>query len=82
MVNDDDTYCNDERPPNPLKDATLASTLLFDWAWPLLKLGSARPLEEADLPQVHPHDSSAYNRSYIDRIWKQCQQERKSLARG
>jgi len=58
------------RPPCPLIDASIPQKLLFGWAWPLLKLGSQRPLQEVDLPNVHPMDSSRYNREYIDKIWK------------
>ncbi|CAJ1947895.1 unnamed protein product [Cylindrotheca closterium] len=57
------------RSPSPLIDASIPQKLLFGWAWPLLKLGSQRPLQEVDLPNVHPEDSSHYNRKYIDTLW-------------
>ncbi|KAL3941127.1 MAG: hypothetical protein SGBAC_004466 [Bacillariaceae sp.] len=60
------------RPPCPLIDASIPQRLLFGWAWPLLKLGSQRPLQENDLPTVHPKDSSRYNREYIDNLWKKA----------
>ena len=53
----------------PLIDASIPQKIFFGWAWPLLKLGSQRPLQEVDLPDVHPKDSSRYNREYIDKIW-------------
>jgi ATP-binding cassette subfamily C (CFTR/MRP) protein 4 len=70
-----------QRPPSPLKDATFFTQILFGWAWPLLKLGSSRPLEEIDLPDVHLLDSSAYNKSYMDQLWKQRNEGKHSLAR-
>lgn len=58
------------RPPCPLDDATLLQRLLFLWAWPLLRLGASRPLEESDLADVSVSDSSSYNRSYVrERVW-------------
>eukprot|EP00980_Cylindrotheca_fusiformis_P019849 scaffold6966_cov112-Cylindrotheca_fusiformis.AAC.27 len=61
------------RQPSPLlhaKTVPLFQKLLFGWAWPLLKLGSTRPLEEMDLPEVHPLDSSVYNKEYISQLWQ------------
>lgn len=55
----------DKRPPSPLQDASLLSRWFFSWAWPLLKLGKERPLQEEDLPHILPEDSSRYNRDHL-----------------
>jgi ATP-binding cassette subfamily C (CFTR/MRP) protein 4 len=70
------------RTPSPLTNVNFFQQLLFGWAWPLLKLGSLRPLEEPDLPEVHPRDSSAYNKAYIRKLWKQEQHEQHGLGRA
>ena len=57
------------RLPSPIEDANLFSHLLFSWAWPLLKVGNQKILEEEDLPEIHTRDSSSYNRLYIKRLW-------------
>lgn len=46
------------RPENPLHHASFLSRLFFSWAYPLLKTGLQRPLQEEDLPHVDPIDSS------------------------
>ena len=47
---------------NPLEHASQLSQWFFLWAWPLLALGSQRPLEPEDLPDLLPEDSSSVNR--------------------
>ena len=65
------------RPKCPLNDTTIISRLFFGWAWSLLDLGSTRPLEEKDLPDIHQFESSAYNREYINKhvLYRQQQLE-------
>lgn len=55
------------------------------WPYPLLKLGMERLLEEADLPEIAPVDTSAENRIYLQKIWKdECKRhpEKPSLHRA
>ena len=72
--NNPTTYERKEAPTmrqqSPLIDATWMKHLLFGWAWPLLELGSTRSLDERDLPEVHPTDSSEYNRTRITKLWE------------
>jgi hypothetical protein len=46
----------------------LTNTILFGWAFPLLRLGMERPIEESDLPELHPTDTSEFNRSKVERL--------------
>ena len=70
--NDNDTQ---HRPPNLMSQASLLSRLFFQWAYPLLKRGMERPLQERDLPTVMERDSSAYNRDHFAALWQaECQQ--------
>ena len=51
-----------ERPGNLLSTNTsILSKLSFVWAYPTLKLGSMRPLEEIDLPKT---DERIFSREY------------------
>jgi ABC-type multidrug transport system fused ATPase/permease subunit len=58
------------RPPNMMASASCLSRLLFYWPYPLLKLGLQRPLEDQDLPEILPPDTSRYNREYVKELWK------------
>ena len=58
-----------ERMPNPWKQASWLSRLLFTWPYPLLKLGMERPLEEQDLPEILDGDRSTANRLYLEGVW-------------
>ena len=58
------------RPSNMMESASFLSRLLFRWPFPLLQVGLSRPLEEHDLPEILPVDSSKYNRDYFDKVWK------------
>lgn len=66
---------NFERPPNLLAQASLVSRLFFSWAWPLLSLGLMRPLQESDLPEISPLDTSLINRAALERIWDDEQEK-------
>lgn len=72
-----------QRPPSPLLgNVSTFQKILFGWAWPLLKLGSQRPLEESDLPHVHPIDSSAFNKEYISNLWNASETPQQGLGRA
>jgi ATP-binding cassette, subfamily C (CFTR/MRP), member 4 len=71
-----------QRPPNPLKDASLWSRLTFAWAYdPLLAVGSKRPLEEVDLPELDLVDTSQYQLRRLEQLWQQ-QEKPTSLGRA
>ena len=57
------------RPSNPLDNATFLSRCSFSYAFPLLKLGKERPIEECDLPALDELETSTYNRHLIENIW-------------
>jgi ATP-binding cassette, subfamily C (CFTR/MRP), member 4 len=63
------------RPKNLMKDASVISRMLFYWPFPLLKLGLQRPLEESDLPEILPEDSSDVNKNHFERIWREEQKK-------
>lgn len=69
------------RTPSPLEGASLASRILFTWPYPLLKLGSTRPLTEADLPALAEPDSAAHCREKFAALWKQEKERCKELQR-
>jgi hypothetical protein len=66
----------DERPPNPLLNASFLSKMFFTWPYPILKLGLERPLEEKDLSDVAEVDSSLYNLRHFNKIWAEEQKIR------
>ena len=71
------------RKESSLKNATLLSQICFSWAYPLLKLGAKRPLQEIDLDELDTLDTSAYNKSKIEEMWQQeIISKRKNLARA
>jgi ATP-binding cassette subfamily C (CFTR/MRP) protein 4 len=75
----------EERPPNPLLNASFLSRMFFTWPYPILKLGMERPLEEKDLAAVAEVDSSVYNLTHFNRVWAEEQRLRPknpSLARA
>ena len=59
------------RPANALSssDVGILSKMSFAWAYPTLELGSKRPLEECDLPDLHIFESSDFNRTKIEEMW-------------
>ena len=71
-----ESSANVPRPKNLMKDASVISRMLFYWPFPLLKLGLQRPLEEIDLPEILPADSSDLNKNHFERIWQEEQQNR------
>lgn len=58
------------RPACPFEHTSMYQHVLFSWALPLLQLGTKRPLQEIDLPALHFEDTSAYNKLYIEKLWK------------
>lgn len=62
---------NGTRPNNPLDQASFISRLFFMWPYSLLKLGMTRPLEECDLADVLPRDTSLYSRDYFLKMWNE-----------
>jgi ATP-binding cassette, subfamily C (CFTR/MRP), member 4 len=71
------------RPPNAFGTASFLSKLLFTWPYPLLQLGMRKTLQDSDLPESLPADSSAYALPYFTRLWQREQQrERPSLRRA
>lgn len=57
-----------QRPCNPLENANIISQYLFWWAYPLLNIGSKRPLNESDLPSLLEVDTSSYNCNKIEQL--------------
>jgi ABC-type multidrug transport system fused ATPase/permease subunit len=53
-----------------MASASRWSRLFFYWPYPLLKLGLQRPLEDRDLPEIMLHDTSRYNREYLQELWR------------
>jgi ATP-binding cassette subfamily C (CFTR/MRP) protein 4 len=64
-----------ERPGNLITNASIVSRLFFSWPWPLLSLGLKRPLQELDLPEISPLDTSSINRASLERIWNDEKQK-------
>ena len=60
----------DDRPEFLLTDASLLSHISFACAYPTLKLGSVKALEDHDLPKLHRLETSAFNRDNIEEMWK------------
>jgi hypothetical protein len=75
MTNDKDGA---SRPPNLLREAGFASKCFFAWAYPLMQLGCQRPLEEFDLPELDPLDTSSYNRIQLETLWEKTKASPKS----
>ncbi len=68
------------RPPNPFENATLLSRCSFSYAKPLLNIGKSRPIQQADLPDLHPFETSDYNRQLIEDIWeRECKNADESV---
>jgi ATP-binding cassette subfamily C (CFTR/MRP) protein 4 len=49
----------------------IISRFFFHSAYPILKLGSQRPLTENDLPELGELESSYFNRMKIEKVWAQ-----------
>jgi ATP-binding cassette, subfamily C (CFTR/MRP), member 4 len=70
-------------PPNAFGTASFLSKLLFTWPYPLLQQGMRKTLQDSDLPESLPADSSAYALPYFTRLWQREQQRpRPSLRRA
>lgn len=53
---------------SPWEEASFVSCLCFAWAFPLLRKGFRRPLQESDLPALARVDTSLYNVQHLKRI--------------
>ena len=88
-INSDETTSNEtaesnfsiNRPPNNLASASFLSRLLFLWPYEVIRTGLDRPLQEADLPDVLPEDSSKYNLELMERIWRNEQERCQNVSR-
>lgn len=58
-----------QHPPNPLENARIWSQIFFLWAYPLVRLGKERPLEDLDLPTLALIDSSKFQSDHLDQVW-------------
>lgn len=58
------------RPPPALQGAGCLSRWTFSWAADLLRRGMASPLQDTDLPGLLEEDTSAFNRTYMERLWE------------
>lgn len=57
-------------PSNPLEQSSLWSRIFFLWAYPLVRLGKERPLEDLDLPTLAKVDSSIFQATHLDQLRK------------
>ncbi len=65
------------------EDGGVVSRFFFHAAYPILKLGSQRPLQETDLPDLHEWDTVCYNRAKIENLWDiEVKSGRKNLGRA
>ena len=65
------------------EDGGVVSRFFFHAAYPILKLGSRRPLQETDLPDLHERDTVCYNRAKIETLWDiEVKSGRKNLGRA
>ena len=62
------------RRPAALQDASFISEWTFQWTADLLRRGMAKPLEDEDLPGLLEEDTSAYNRAYMEELWRREQE--------
>ena len=62
---------NSNRPPNTFASASFLSRLLFLWPYALIRKGLYHPIEECDLPDVLPEDTSQYNLEVFEKVWQQ-----------
>ncbi len=61
---------------HPIEDASFLSRCTFSYAYPLLKLGLQRPIEDKDLPNLHSLETSSNNRHLIESIWEaECKKD-------
>ena len=64
-------------------DGGVVSRFFFHAAYPILKLGSQRPLQGTDLPDLHERDTVCYNRAKIETLWDiEVKSGRKNLGRA
>jgi ATP-binding cassette, subfamily C (CFTR/MRP), member 4 len=66
----DDSNGNPGRLPNKFVSVSLLSRLMFLWPYDLIKTGLDRHIQETNLPDLLPEDSSKYNLELIEKIWK------------
>ena len=62
------------RRPPALQDASFISEWTFQWTADLLRRGMAEPLDDEDLPGLLEEDTSAYNRAYMEELWRREQE--------
>jgi hypothetical protein len=55
--------------PCPMQGAGPLNRLMFNWCWPLVKLGSSRPLELTDVWAALAPDAVALNYSRFQEFW-------------
>lgn len=65
----------ENHPPNPLENASISSRVYFMWAYPLVRLGKQRPLEDSDLATLASVDTSVYQASHLQQRIRQEEQE-------
>mmetsp|Transcript_18358 Transcript_18358/g.26582 ORF Transcript_18358/g.26582 Transcript_18358/m.26582 type:complete len:1406 (-) Transcript_18358:280-4497(-) len=63
------TNTTPDRSPNPFQNASFFSRLVFNWPYPLMKLGMKRTITDSDLSELMVEDSSPHNLSAFSRIW-------------
>mmetsp|Transcript_24065 Transcript_24065/g.35609 ORF Transcript_24065/g.35609 Transcript_24065/m.35609 type:complete len:1317 (+) Transcript_24065:167-4117(+) len=66
-----DQTLQEERPPNPLLEASCISQLTFSWPLALIKKGAEKTLEENDIPDLLDSEDSTRCRSLIEREWRE-----------
>ena len=63
-----------KRRPPALQDARFVDKWTFNWTSDLLRRGMATPLDDDDLPGLLEEDTSAYNRAYMEELWRRERQ--------
>ena len=71
MTNHNVSNSTSSRPPNTFGSASFLSRLLFLWPYALIRKGLVHPIEECDLPDVLPEDTSQYNLEVFENVWHQ-----------
>ena len=57
------------RSANPFQGASFLSKAFFLWPYSLMRLGMEKTIEERDLPQIMPNESSRVNLESLEKIW-------------
>ena len=68
---DEENSTQDHIDRHPIEDASFFSRCTFGYAFPLLKLGLERPIQDEDLPPLHHLESSDYNRRLVESLWEE-----------